>query len=227
MIAEAIDVGIGTDTTAATTRARVADVAMTAPGGAAREPGLQPVAIFGGAFDPVTRAHVFTMERVAAEGFRVVVLPCADVHAFGKRMLPAAERVELLRLAFGARFEISLLEIQAENSRTFDSWTEVSRRYANAHWVIGADHAATIERWHRGAQLVREMPFIVLARHGFPLVDASRWCLRPPHRFLTPHHPGSSTQARAAIHAARWEEAARLLAPAVLERIRERRWYAI
>lgn len=216
MIAEAIDVGVGPESTTAAVAAVVNGDTRAS---------LQPVAIFGGAFDPVTVAHVLAMERVAAEGFRVVVLPCADAHAFGKQMLPAVERVELLRLALGARFEISLLEIQAENSRTFDTWTEVRRRYADAHWVIGADHAATLERWHRGAQLRREVPFIVVERAGYPLAESGRWCLRAPHRFLTTTHHGSSTQARAAIRAARWDEAARLLAPAVLERIRDCGWY--
>jgi len=114
----------------------------------------RPVAIFGGAFDPVTNAHLAVAERVAAGGFAVVFLPCGDTHAFGKRLLPARDRIELLRAALAKRFEISTLEIESGCSHTIDTWPLAVRRYGPVHWIIGSDHATAMHRWHDGARLI-------------------------------------------------------------------------
>ncbi|HEX9784988.1 MAG TPA: hypothetical protein VGA56_19955 [Opitutaceae bacterium] len=196
--------------------------------GAAPQPpaARRPTAIYGGAFDPVTKAHLAVADLVASRGYRLVFMPCADAHVFGKRMFPAIDRVALLRLAVGDRYEVSLMEIEDGSSRAADTWPKAVERYGPVHWVIGSDNAACMHRWHDGARLIRQLPFIVIGRDGHPLPASGEWCLSPPHQFLSADLNGSSSQAREAILNRRWEDAALLLSAPVLDQIRKRGWYS-
>lgn len=191
-----------------------------------RTTGERPVAIFGGAFDPVTNAHIEIAHRVANEGFRVVIMPCSDKHVFGKRMLAAAARLELLQLAMSPEFDICTWEIETGHSRVVDSWPAVEKRYGPVHWVIGSDNAECLDRWHEGERLIRELPFIVIGRGGHPLSAKGSWCLRAPHRYLEASRFCSSTEVRAAVQRRHWDEVTTMVPLTILDAIRRRGFYA-
>ncbi len=187
---------------------------------------MKPIAIFGGAFDPVTVGHVGLVELLEHEGFDVVCMPCGDRHSFEKKMLPADQRIEMLRLAIGAR-EICRVEIDHGTFRAADTYPLLKAKYRPPHWIIGSDNANCMERWYEGERLKREIPFIVIAREGHPLAPAGRWCLEQPHRFINTgiEREVSSTLARNAIAQERWAEAEQYVPTRVLHLIRDRAWY--
>lgn len=187
---------------------------------------MKPVAILGGAFDPVTVGHVSLVELLEHEGFEVVCMPCGDRHSFDKKMLPAELRIEMLQLAIGAR-SICRIEIDHGTFRAADTYPLLRAQYGTLFWVIGSDNANCMNRWHEGERLKNEIPFIVIARIGNPLTPEGTWCLTEPHRYIDTglEREVSSTLARRAIAQNNWDIAEALVPAPVLKLIKSRGWY--
>ena len=188
---------------------------------------MRPIAIIGGAFDPVTLGHLELIEVVEREGMTAVCLPCGDRHSFDKQMLPAAHRVELLRLAIGPR-EICQIEIDHGTFRAADTYPHLLAKYGSIIWVIGSDNANCMDRWHQGERLKQIIPFLVVARIGHPLTVGGEWCLAKPHRYIGAGvvREVSSTMARQLMAQRDWTQLRTVLPPAVADRIQARGWYA-
>jgi len=188
---------------------------------------MKPIAILGGAFDPVTVGHIDLVQLIEGLGFEVICMPCGDRHSFGKRMLPASDRIEMLKLAIGSR-RICDVEIERGTFRAAETYPLLVARYGSVHWVIGSDNANCMERWHDGERLKGAIPFIVVARFGQPLTQQGAWCLKAPHRYVETglNREISSTIARTAVAQGEWEKAATVIPVEVLELIRTRGWYS-
>lgn len=142
------------------------------------------IALFGGSFDPPHRGHValarLTRERLALD--RVLVAPVA-MQPLKHQTPPAsfADRVAMTRLAFAGEpaTEISLLDVprpDGKSNYTIDTLA-VLRRQLNPgdalFCIIGADSFLAISKWHRSADLLLACDFIVGARPGFDLNQAT------------------------------------------------------
>lgn len=186
----------------------------------------EPIAVLGGAFDPITLGHLRIAQRVEQEGLRVLFMPCGDTHSFGKKMLPAPERVRMAELAAPGR--VTDAEIRANSPYAEATYKILTATFGDVYWIIGSDNANSMHKWHHGEQLKRLIKFVVVHRPGHPLTDAGRWCLEAPHRFLPLSDVGevSSTAVRTAIANGDWESAETMLPPAVLHAIRNAGWYA-
>jgi nicotinate-nucleotide adenylyltransferase len=127
------------------------------------------IALFGGAFNPITCAHEFIGAKVHEEtGFPVFFMPCWG-HKFGKEMAsyrirmglvetavrhtPYAVgfRFEILNKCQGSMYETMVLLKKEHNDKTF-------------YIVIGMDNANRIFEWDRGEKLIAENPFIIFRR---------------------------------------------------------------
>ena len=188
---------------------------------------MKPIAILGGAFDPVTLGQLWLIEVVEKLGFEVVCMPCGDRHSFDKKMRPAPERLEMLQLAVGSR-QICDTEIKHGTYRAADTYPLLLARYGQVHWIIGTDNANCMERWHEGERLKGIIPFIVVARKGQTLTEKGTWCLKAPHHFVadTQEDEISSTIARTAIAQGDWVKAGTVLPAKVLQLIQGRSWYS-
>lgn len=137
-----------------------------------REPA---VALYGGSFDPVHRAHLDIARAVLREVAvdRVVFIPAAQspLKASGTRA-DDASRLQMLRLATEgeARFAVDDCELR----RGGTSYTvDTVRAYAAAHsgvglyWIIGGDQLGLLPRWRSIEALVEMVCFVVLRRPGY------------------------------------------------------------
>jgi nicotinate-nucleotide adenylyltransferase len=130
------------------------------------------LAIFGGSFDPPHVAHLLAVSYVLATGDveRVLVAPTFE-HAFGKRLAPFEERLELCRRCFRdlARVEVSALE--AEMPRPSYTVRLLERLRADhpgrpLRLVIGSDVLADTAAWFEYERVIALAPPLVLTRVG-------------------------------------------------------------
>ena len=181
------------------------------------------IAIFGGTFDPIHRAHL-VVAREAAETFsldRVLFIPAA--HPPLKEASASYEdryRMVELACAGDSRFIASRLEEGPGKSYSIETIQRVkSQADGEIYFVIGADAFAEMPSWHRWKDVVNAVDFIVVARPG-------HFYKSPPgarvHRLETVALPVSSSEIRQAL--ARGEMPAEL-PPAVGDYIRTRRLY--
>lgn len=132
------------------------------------------LAIFGGTFDPIHKAHLEIALR-AADRFaldRVLFMPAASPpHKGGVTHAPYEDRVCMIELALGAdaRFEVSRLEEGTTRSYSIDTIEKLRARLSPADelfFIIGADAFAEIRTWRRWQDVERSVVFIVVSRPG-------------------------------------------------------------
>ncbi len=131
------------------------------------------LAILGGTFDPIHKAHL-ALAREAADRFhldRVMLVPASHPpHKSGVTYAAYEHRVRMAELACAgeSRFEVSRLE-EDTASYSIDTITKVRMGLADGDklfFLIGADAFAEIESWKRWQDVVRAVTFIVATRPG-------------------------------------------------------------
>lgn len=145
------------------------------------------VAIFGGTFDPVHRGHL-AVARAARRQYqleRIYFVP-ADIppHKQRRPITPYQHRYAMLALATQGEkcFVASLMEAPGEKARRRPSYSiDTVRRFRaqltrrdRLFFIIGMDAFIEIDTWHRGAELLQEVEFIIARRPGFSLADAAK-----------------------------------------------------
>ncbi len=136
-----------------------------------------PVLVFGGTFDPVHEGHV-AVAAAAADALgvgQVRLIPAGDPPHRAPPQASAAERVEMLRLAFGDddRFVIDQREIRrGGRSYMVDTLADL-RREIGPHvpliLLLGADAFLGLPSWHRWRELLRLAHLAVFPRPGIAL----------------------------------------------------------
>ena len=185
------------------------------------------VAIFGGTFDPIHTAHV-RVALEAADRFqldRVLFIPSGNPpHKPSNSTTPYEHRFRMVELACeaDARFEASRLESGAAKSYSIDTIGKVRAGLpdgAELFFLIGADAFAEIGSWHRSAEVLQAVEFVVVSRPGYdyPVPAGAR-----VHRLETLALVISSSEIRRKLDDG---ESVAELAPAVLRYIREHRLY--
>lgn len=133
------------------------------------------IALYGGTYDPVHRAHVTVAEEAvrAARLDRVLLVPAADPpHKPGRAAAPYEDRLRMVELAVAghAGLEASDLERRQGRSYSIDTILQVRRTVSpedELFFLIGADAFAEIQTWHRWRDVIREVTFLVVSRPGY------------------------------------------------------------
>ena len=131
------------------------------------------LAILGGTFDPIHKAHL-ALAREAASQYRlekVLFVPASHPpHKSGMTHAGYEHRVRMATLACAGdpRFEVSRLE---ENTASYsiDTIGKVRAQLRpgdQLFFLIGADAFAEIETWRRWQEVVGAVTFIVASRPG-------------------------------------------------------------
>lgn len=181
-------------------------------------------AIFGGTFDPIHCAHL-VVAREAAETFaldRVLFVPAANP-PLKDAGASYEDRYKMVELACAGepRFVASRLEEGREKSYSIHTIERVRAMNGEVFFVIGADAFAEMRSWHRWADVIKAVEFIVVTRpgHGYTCPPGAR-----VHRLDTVALPVSSSEIRQAL--ARGEMPADLPAR-VADYIRARKLYTV
>lgn len=145
------------------------------------------IALYGGAFDPVHRAHLEAARaaRRQASLEKVIFIPAAHspLKAHGP-LAGDADRLKMLELATAgeADFIVDDSELRRGGmSYTVDTVRGFKKREPEAElfWIIGGDQLAQLDRWQAIDDLVRLVTFLVLARPGYklsaPAVSGLAW----------------------------------------------------
>ena len=125
--------------------------------------------VFGGAFNPPTKAHLDAVLHIRQrlDVGKVVFLPVGS--AYGKPLdVSDTHRLKMLELLVEtlADAEISTMEI---DSKTYEGTYATLKRLENVYegdlaFVIGADHLEKLPRWICAEALLEEFTIIVLNR---------------------------------------------------------------
>jgi nicotinate-nucleotide adenylyltransferase len=161
------------------------------------------IALYGGSFDPVHRAHleVARAVRSALAVDQVIFIPAAQ-SPLKDRTAGASgpQRKAMLDLAIEAEagFRVDDCELRrGGTSYTLDTVEDFQRRYPGARlfWIIGADQLEQLRHWARIERLVRKVTFAVLQRPGYSLEGPAipGLCLE---RVDAPPMPHNSTDLR-------------------------------
>lgn len=165
------------------------------------------LAIFGGTFDPVHTAHT-RVAREAADRFgldKVLFVPAAHPpHKPDGLTTPFEHRYRMVEIACreDARFEPSRLEEGGGRSYTIHTIEKLRAQLGpedQIYFLIGADAFAEIGTWHRSADVVKAVEFIVVSRPGYELKvpEGAR-----VHRLETLALPLSSSEIRRQLETA-------------------------
>lgn len=157
------------------------------------------IAILGGTFDPIHRAHLI-VGREAADQFhldRVLFIPAGNP-PFKQANASFAHRLKMVEAACedDPRFVASRLEEGDRKSYSIDTIEQVRAEGGDIYFVIGADAFAEIGSWHRAVDVIRSVAFIVVTRpgHTYEIPPGAR-----VHRLETLALPHSSSEIRKAL----------------------------
>lgn len=134
-----------------------------------------PIGILGGTFDPIHYGHLrLAEEALDACGLdRVVLMPAALPNLRDAPRTPAAQRLEMARLAAAGnpRLEVDGRELQRKGtSYTVDTLAELRvERGAGRSLclILGADAFLRLPEWSRWLQLFDLAHIVVAARPGY------------------------------------------------------------
>ena len=138
--------------------------------------------IFGGAFNPPSRGHVWIVgqcAQIAREiGAEVWILPSGERR--DKQIgMPHKLRVEMCRAMVrdadtrGVTVRIMTTELTREAAvETIDTVGQFARTYEDyrLHWVFGADAYETMPQWQGGMWMYEHLDMLVVTRPGYPVV---------------------------------------------------------
>ncbi len=179
------------------------------------------IALFGGSFDPVHRAHLEVARRAGLVfGLdRVIFTPAATPpHKLGKELAPGGARLAMLERATAgvASWEVSDAELRREGtSFTVDTLRSLGARYGvdeavQLFMIIGSDNLPGLPGWKDVEEVLTLAKPIVAWREGSPDEHLAALEGRLPaslvERLSTgflrlPPVPGSATELRARLAA--------------------------
>lgn len=170
------------------------------------------IGILGGTFDPVHNAHL-AMARAALQHLalsKVLFIPTGRPKYRKPALASAEHRVAMLRLALSGEssFVIDDRELKADaTGYTVDTLRALhAEGMTNLHLLMGADQLAKLASWHRPREIIGLAKIGVFARPGTDLKEQVN---------LIPMQPMPISASDVRARAARGEDLAQLVAPAV------------
>ncbi len=130
--------------------------------------------LYGGSFDPVHCGHLLVAQAAVEELTldRLLFIPAAlSPFKTDQAPTPPARRLRMLRIALAGHpeFEVETIELDRGGvSYSIDTVERLTQRYPGAelHWLIGADHVATLPLWRDAEKLAGLVEFVVIPRPG-------------------------------------------------------------
>lgn len=152
---------------------------------------MKKIAIFGGAFNPVTIGHIQTAQFVLDSSIFEEVWLMPYFKNENKQMESPQNRINMCNLSvedqkniYVCNYEINN-ELKRETIHLFEKLKE-EKIYENYEFsmVIGMDQANNFYKWVNFSQLEKKVQFIVVPRKGNKLDSKVQWYLQKPHLYL-------------------------------------------
>ncbi len=129
--------------------------------------------IFGGSFDPITKAHEAMAIKLCEYFDQVVVVP-AFISPFklGEMDLSGRERLELIKKAFEKYPSIIVSDCELVDEGTSYSYLTAQKFYNEndqLFFAIGSDGLSSLDRWAKPEILSKLVRFFVVKRPFFPI----------------------------------------------------------
>ena len=124
-----------------------------------------PTYLFGGSFNPVTKAHANIINYLSTLG-DVIVVPNGNKYNL-KELMDYNHRIKMLKLEinklkYSERVRIS----DFEKSSLYKGSIETLRYYNHPVMVIGDDCLLTIHTWINSSKLIEENRFLIITRNN-------------------------------------------------------------
>jgi nicotinate-nucleotide adenylyltransferase len=133
----------------------------------------------GGSFNPIHLGHLICSRAVAERcGYAGVrLIPAAtNPHKAATDLAETRHRLAMCQAAVAGDpfFLVDPIELNREGpSYTFDTVTQLLASGAEpgpkVAWLVGADHLGRLHAWHRFAELIERVDFVVMQRAGEPI----------------------------------------------------------
>ena len=154
------------------------------------------VALIGTSANPVTNAHLtMALEILALTDVDEVWLYLVGEHPWGKKLLPAEHRLELVRRAIARYPKLRVCDFEMVHGPRIYAQTretaEILRDYFlpaypgyQFSWVMGSDVAQTFEKWKGADWMASHLRFYVIHRLGYDWDKAKSLLAGDEHVYL-------------------------------------------
>lgn len=133
------------------------------------------IGLLGGTFNPPHLGHVLIAQQVFDFcGVDEVWFVPGFMHSFQKPAAPPADRVSMTKLLAASNqvsritYRVSTLEIDNQLDGNTIHLLPLLPTEHSYHFVIGSDQLPTFHLWGEWQQLLKEIPFFVFPRLGYP-----------------------------------------------------------
>lgn len=126
--------------------------------------------LFGGSFNPPTKAHYEIIKYLSLNYDEVLVLPNGDSYSFAGKVLDSFKhRVNMLNIMVKDLINVEVLEL--ENNNEFKGTYHTLRILNHPTFVLGADCLPKLHLWKHFDELLTENNFIVFKRGNINLKE--------------------------------------------------------
>jgi nicotinate-nucleotide adenylyltransferase len=137
--------------------------------------GLDPICIFGGAFDPIHIGHLLIAEdvRVMRNLAGILFVPCNLPPTKEKTEAGPEDRLEMVRLGVKDNpfFEASDIEVKRRGvSYTVETLRDIRQSFdceREVYLLMGMDQLSAIESWREPEEIVSMCRILAVRRPGF------------------------------------------------------------
>jgi nicotinate-nucleotide adenylyltransferase len=154
------------------------------------------IGIFGGSFNPPTKAHealsIYARRALGLEKLWLLLAPHNPLKD-KKDLAPFTDRMEMCKIAmreYADWLEISDLEHQFGTQQTSDTLDRILERFPNQNfaWLMGADNLVHFHSWDRWQDIISKVPVYIFARPH----QVEPALLSPAAKIMGPPAPASA-----------------------------------
>ena len=148
-----------------------------------------PVFFYGGAFDPLTRAHISILRNLLEKPGRVICgVTEVSPHKQHQPIAPLLHRMECIRMEFPDAWDSQKLEIVPQSKRTWEFLSD-HPDWRVTHIVMGEDEKQSLERgeWHFSEKILENYQIEIVPRpEGAISSSRVRETMRELYSYISP-----------------------------------------
>lgn len=136
---------------------------------------IKRIGIMGGTFNPIHNGHLIIAEQVASQLAldQVLFLPNnIPPHVDKKKAIEGNVRAEMVNLAIedNSHFKLETIELAKGGvSYSYNTVLALKKKYpaTSFYFIIGADEVEYLPKWYQIDELIKEVIFVAVRRHGY------------------------------------------------------------